>query len=346
VLAFASSGLALRDASVSPPGKAEQLEAFQDEVEGKSVLFANQDRFAPFYLPRTEVSLPLTFFPEPDVTANPNKPFKGTFGQSAIDFDSFDADTFNQHDYMITTAAAWTSEPPPFFELVDQTEDFKLWRRTGPATDRETLDENAHPARLVDCSREADLAFTKLDGEAVVMPETEIGPVEAWSPSSRILPGGSVSQRVDLTPGKWDVSLQYFTPGGMTLSAPGLEVEFEAGIDGQRMSNKFTKSFGQFWPAGQLEVSQAGPVRFTVRSNDPSAIQRISRYSRETSLGRIALSRAAPRERIPISETCGRWVDYFTLSASEDPGAAGETSAASPSDEEQVDPASSEPASG
>jgi hypothetical protein len=318
VLASASSMLALRDASVSPPGKAEQLEAFREEVEGRSVLFANQDRFAPYYLPGTEVSLPLSFFPEPDVTANPNKPFKGTFGQSAIDFDSFDAETLNKHDYIITTAAAWTSEPPPSFELVGQTDDFELWRRTGITTDRKTLDENAHPARLVDCSREADLAFTMLEGEAVVMPETEIGPVKAWSPSSRIRAGGSVSQELDLAPGKWNVSLQYFTPGGMTLTAPGLEVEFEAGIDGQRMSNKFTKSFGQFWPAGEIEIKKAGPVRFTVESNEPSAIQRISRYGRETNLGRIAVSRSAPRERIPISETCGRWVDYFILSPAGD----------------------------
>jgi hypothetical protein len=343
VLAFASSGLALRDASVSPPGKAEQLEAFQDEVEGKSVIFANQDRFAPYYLPGTDVSLPLSFFPEPDVTANPNKPFKGTFGQSAIDFDSFDADTFNQHDYMITTAAAWTSEPPPFFELVDQTDDFKLWRRTGTAFDRKTLDENAHPARLVDCSREADLAFTRQEGEAVVMPETEIGPVDAWNPSPKIRPGDSVSQRVDLKPGKWDVSLQYFTPGGMTLTAKGLEVEFEAGIDGQRMSNKSTKSFGQFWPAGQIEVKKAGPVRFTVTSNDPSAIQRISRYGRETSLGRIALSRSGPRERVPISETCGRWVDHFSLSSPAD--GAGTPGEAAASSDAPVSPAPADPRS-
>lgn len=318
VLAFSSSLLALRDASVSPPGKAEQLAAFRDQVEGKSVLYGDQDRFASYYLTGVDVSLPHPFFPDPDITANQNKPFKGKFGQSAIDFDSFDAETLNNHDYVITTAAAWTSKPPPFFELVDQTNDFKLWRRTGTAFDRSILKENAFPARLIDCSREEDLDFSQLDGEAVLMPETVLGPVGDWSPSFRIRPGESVSQSLDLTPGRWRISLQYFTPGGMTLSAPGLRVEFDPAIDGQRMSNKSTKSFGQVWPGGLIEVEVAGPVEFTVETSEPSAIQRITRYSRETSLGRIALTRTGPRERTSMSETCGRWVDFFRHSNPDD----------------------------
>lgn len=328
VLAFGSSLLALRDASVSPPGRAEQLAAFRDEVEGKSVLYGDQDRFAAYYLTGIDVSLPHPFFPDPDVTANRNKPFKGKFGQSAIDFDSFDAETLNNHDYMITTSASWTSQPPPFFELADQTEDFKLWRRTGTAYDRPILKENAHPARLVDCSQAEDPSFSQLAGEAVLMPETVIGPESAWSPSSGIRPGGSASQKLNLTPGRWRISLQYFTPGGMTLSAPGLRVAFDPAIDGQRMSNKATRSYGQFWPGGLIKVEAAGPVEFTVESNEPSFIQRITRYSRKTNLGRIVLTRTGPRERVSLSEACERWVDYFTQPSSGSAGTAPETTRA------------------
>jgi hypothetical protein len=107
------------------------------------------------------------------------------------------------------------------------------------------------------------------------------------------------------------VSIQYLSPDGLTLKAPGLNRELEPSIDGQRISNLSTASFGQFRPAGQVEVSRTGPVRFTVRTARPSFIQRITGYSRETKLGRIALTRPGPRELVPMSEICDRWVDFF-----------------------------------
>jgi hypothetical protein len=104
------------------------------------------------------------------------------------------------------------------------------------------------------------------------------------------------------------------TPQGMTLSAPGYERGFAAAIDGQRLSNRATGSYGQFWPAGRIQVPRAGPVEFTAETASPSFLQRLTGYSRVTRLGRIVLMRQAPRERVPLSEVCGRWVDFFRLS--------------------------------
>jgi hypothetical protein len=314
VLASASSLLVLRDASVPPPGKVQELAAFHEKVAGKSVLYADQDRFAPSYFPGSTVSLPLKDFPEPDVTADRKKPFEGA-SQSAIDFDSFDAETLNKHDYVITTSAGWTSKPPPSFELVDQTASFKLWRRTGRTFERPILNENDLPARLVDCSNEGGRYFSALDGDAVLMPETVLGPADGWSPSPEIAPGGGASQTLDLDRGLWRVSMQYFTPAGMTLTAPGYARSFKAAIDGQRISNQSTGSFGQFWAGGVVDVKSSGPVEFTVKTAEPSSIQKLTGYSRETKLGRIALTRAAARKRVPLSEICDEWVDFFRLTS-------------------------------
>jgi hypothetical protein len=311
VLASVSSLMVLRDASVPPSGRAGELVAFHEEVAGSKVLYADQDRFGPHYFPGAEVSLPLEDFPEPDVTANPRKPFESDSGQSIVDFDSFDAQTLNSHDFVVTTAAGWTSKAPPEFELVDETSAYKLWKRTGEVSDRPSMNEAPLPAKLIDCSRKGGRYYSGIDGNAVIMPEAVPGRIDQWQPTNEIAPGESASQTFELEPGTWRLSIQYFTPGGMTVRAPGLERKLAPAIDGQRISNQATGSFGQFWPAGRIEVDRAGPVRITVDTAEPSLIQRLTGYSRKTKLGRIVLMRTGTRELVPMSEICDRWVDFF-----------------------------------
>ncbi len=325
VLASASSLLVLRDASVPPPGRAQSLAAFEKEVAGKSVLYGDQDRFAPYYLPGADVSLPLEDFPEDDVSADRKKPFEGD-SQSAIDFDSFDAETLNSHDFVITTGAAFTSKAPPSFELVDQNPYYQLWKRTGEVFDRPILNENALPARLVDCSGEGGRYFSRLDGEAVLLPQTVLGLADDWQPSPELAPGEEASLKLDLTPGQWRISIQYFTPSGMTLSAPGYARKIAPAIDGQRVSNQATGSFGQFWPGGVIDVGKSGPVEFTARTLEPSTIQDLTGYSTETKLGRIALTRTEARRRVPMDEICDEWVDFFRRSEAGSTSGAGTAS--------------------
>ncbi|MEX0621361.1 MAG: hypothetical protein WD181_07255, partial [Solirubrobacterales bacterium] len=311
LIAAASSLLVLRDASVPPPGQASQLIAFREQVAGSKVLYADQDRFGVYYLPGADVSLPLEDLPEPDVKADPREPFGGDLGQSVIDFDSFDAETLNNHDFVVTTSAGFTSKPPPAFKLVGETRAFKLWRRTGEVFDRPTLREAPLPAKLVECGEADGAYYSGLDGQAVLLPETVLGRFDKWGPSNDIAPGSSASQKQELGAGIWRVSIQYFSPNGMTLKAPGLRRKLEPSIDGQRNSNVSTASFGQFRPAGEVEVKRAGRVRFTVQTAEPSFIQRVTGFSRKTKLGRIALVRRGARELVPMSQICDRWVDYF-----------------------------------
>jgi len=85
----------------------------------------------------------------------------------------------------------------------------------------------------------------------------------------------------------------------------------EASMDGQRLSNVDTGSSGQFWPAGKIKVTRGGTTTFTAHSVAPSFLQKVTGYSRETKLGRIVALRTDPRLKVPMSDICGRWVDYF-----------------------------------
>ena len=70
------------------------------------MLFGDQDRFGPYYLPGSRVGVPLPEFPDETVTANPRKPFRGPFGESSIYFDSFDRETLQRYRFVLTTSAA------------------------------------------------------------------------------------------------------------------------------------------------------------------------------------------------------------------------------------------------
>lgn len=307
----ASSFIVLRDASVSPPGRAAELAAFHDQIYGKTVLFADQDRFAPYYLSGAKVSVPLDEFPDPNVIENERKPFQGDSGLSAIDFDSFDEETLRKHAFVITTNAAWTSKTPPFYTRVGQTDSFSLWRKTGPAFGRPIMNEKTMPAKLAICENEGGKYYSELDGTATIMPEAAVGLRSDWLPDPDLKLGESASQDLELGKGEWRISLQYFTPNGMTMTAPGYKRYFDASINGQRLSNMDTGSTGQFWPAGVINVTEAGPVTFTVQADEPSTLQKLTGYSRKSKLGRIVATRATPRTQVPMSKICGEWVDFF-----------------------------------
>ncbi len=311
--ATASSLIVLRDASVAPPGHAEELGAFKKRLKGKSVLFADQDRFAPYYLTGSQVSVPLAEFPDPNVTENPKKPFQGESGQGVVDFDSFDAETMQHFDYVVTTKAAFQSQAPPFYEKVAETNSYILWQRVGEAVSRPILSEATLPARLADCSYGGGKYFsTEVEGSATILPKTVLALRDEWKPHPNLRLGESASLTLDLTPGFWFLSLQYFTPQGFTLSTDqGFERVVKPAIDGQRLANLETGSTGQFWPAGVIEVKKAGPVRITVKANEPTRLQKFTGYSRVTKLGRLAAMFGKGRRRVEMNQICNQWVDFF-----------------------------------
>lgn len=313
VVASASSLLVLRDAPVGPTERTDEIAPIAERAYGGRVLFATQDRFAGYKLPGSKVFIPLAEFPDSLVTQSQKKPFRGVLGESAVDFDSFTNRTLGRFDYVVTTSAFWNSQAPRFYREVLRTPSWVLWERTGRSRPRGTLFEGTMAAKLADCSTPGARFYSGLDGYAVLMPETVVGLREDWSPESVLRPGRSGSVELRLGRGDWKLSLQYFTPDRLTITGPGLRRELEPTLDSLRLANQESGAFGPFWDAGEVSIGKAGSYRFTIDTPEPTLLQRLTGYDRRAVLGRLVATRDEPRERVPLSGICGKWVDYYVL---------------------------------
>jgi hypothetical protein len=306
-----SSLLVLRDAPVGAPGHGAELQAFIPAIQGEPVLYAGQDRYAAHELMGADTHVPLVEFPDAEVSPNPEKPFDTGDAYSPIDFDSFSPATLARFPYVITGRAAWNSEAPRGFRRIAATPSYLLWKRTGPLpTERHVLLEGAEPAAFADCAAPELRILTANPGRAALFSGAAVGGKGSWSPGAELETGDSATQSLRLPAGAWDLSLQYFSPFGLTLSAPGLRQPLKAAQDGQRPTTISLASNGQFWPSGRVR-SDGGWVRFTVTAEDPSALQRLTGYSGKATLGELTAVRAEPHRIVPLRFACGGWVDWY-----------------------------------
>jgi hypothetical protein len=309
--AIYSSLLVLRDAPVGPPGHGAELRAFMPILRGEPVLYAGQDRYAAYELQGADTHVPLVEFPDSDVSPSPEKPFDTGDAYSPIDFDSFSHGTLDRFPYVITGRAAWNSEAPPGFKRVASTPSYILWKRTGSVPEnRHVLLEGTEPAAHADCASPEIRILLANPGRAGLFPGAVVGGKGRWSPTPALETGDSVSQTMKLPSGRWLLSLQYFSPFGLTLSAPGLHQPLPAALDGQRPNTISLANEGQFWPAGQIE-SDGKPVHFTISAEDPSALQSLTGYTGKANLGELVAVRAKPHRIVPLSKACNGWIDWY-----------------------------------
>jgi len=306
-----SSLLVLRDAPIGPPGHGSELQAFIPIVHGEPVLYAGQDRYAAYALIGADTHVPLVEFPDADVSPSPEKPFDTGDAYSPIDFDSFSHATLDRFPYVITGRAAWNSEAPSGFKRVAATPSYILWKRTGtPPENRHVLLEGTEPAAHADCASPEIRILLASGGRASLFPGAVIGGKGRWSPAAELEAGQSAAQTLRLPSGRWRLSIQYFSPFGLTLSAPGFQQDLPAALDGQRPNTISLANEGQFWPAG--EVSGNGrPIHFTVSAADPSTLQRLTGYSGKATLGELVAVPAKAHRIVPLSQACDGWIDWY-----------------------------------
>jgi hypothetical protein len=303
--------MVLRDGPVGPPGHGSELQSFLPILHGKPVLYAGQDRYAAYDLLGADTHVPLVEFPDPAISPNPEKPFDTGDAYSPIDFDSFSHATLDRFPYVITGHAAWNSEAPTGFKRVAATPSYVLWKRTGtPPEDRHVLLEGTEPAAHVSCASPEIRILLAGGGRASLFPGAVIGGKGRWSPTGSLETGASASQSLRLPAGRWRLSIQYFSPFGLTLSAPGLDQPLPAALDGQRPNTISLANEGQFWPAGEID-SSGGSVRFTIAAAEASTLQRLTGYSGTATLGELVAVPAKPHRIVPLSKACGGWIDWY-----------------------------------
>ncbi len=306
-----SSFLVLRDAPVGPPGHGAELQAFLPIVHGKPVLYAGQDRYAAYELLGADTHVPLVEFPDAEVSANPEKPFDTGDAYSPIDFDSFSRGTLDRFPFVITGRAAWNSQAPTNFERVAVTPSYVLWRRTGPAPeDRHVLLEGTEAAARSGCAAPEVRILLANPGRASLFPAAAIGPKAAWDGSSVLGTGERTSQALELPPGAWNLSIQYFSPFDLTLTAPGFRESLPAALDGQRPNTISLGNNGQFWPAGRYR-SKGGKVEFTLAAAGASALQSLSGYDGKAYVGELVAVPDRPHRIVPLAEACNGWLDWY-----------------------------------
>ncbi len=310
-----STFLALRDAPVGPPGHDSELSAFLPIVHGQPVLYAGQDRYAAYNLLGADTHVPLVEFPDEDVTQNLEKPFDTGNAYSPIDFDSFSGSTLNRFPYVITGRAAWNSEAPDSFKEIASTPSYVLWeKRREPPRDRHVLLEGTEPAAFADCAAPEIAILTSNHGRASLFPGAVIGAKHSWVSESVLGTGESATQTLDLPAGRWLLSLQYFSPFDLTLSAPGLRQPLPAALDGQRPNTISLANNGQFWPAGEI-ASDGGPTEFTLKAADATEIQSLTGYDGKASIGELVAVRDRPHRIVPFKQACGHWLDWYQSGA-------------------------------
>jgi hypothetical protein len=307
-----SSFLVLREAPVAPPGHGAELAALRARLHGQSVLYAGQDRFAAYELLGADTHVPLVEFPDPQVEANPEKPFDTGDAYSPIDFDSFDYYTLNHHNYVVTGSAAWNSQAPKSFKLVGRTPSYLLWKQRAKSPKaRQTFLEGTEAAAPVHCASPEVRIFTEQKGVASIFPTPVFARKGLWDSGETLQSGDETSQTVNLPAGRWRLSLQYFAPMDLTLSAPGFSQTLKAALDGQRPNTISLANDGQYWPAGVYDQKRSGPVRFTLRAADASTLQKLTGWDGTAYLGNLVAVPEGPHKMLPLSATCGRWIDWY-----------------------------------
>ncbi len=306
-----SSFLALRDAPVAPPGHGAELKAFLPIVHGKPVLYAGQDRYAAYDLLGADTHVPLVEFPDPEVSQNPEKPFDTGDAYSPIDFDSFSRGTLERFKYVVTGRAAWNSQAPANFRRIAATPSFVLWERTGPLPpNRHVLLEGTEAGAKAGCASPEIRILLANPGRASLFPGAVIGAKDAWNDGSILGTGASTAQTLNLPAGAWNLSIQYFSPFGLTLSAPGFSEPLKAALDGQRPNTISLGNNGQYWPAGRYE-SKGGPVEFTLATAAASGLQSLTGYDGKAYVGELVAVPAKPHRLVPLSRACNGWIDWY-----------------------------------
>jgi hypothetical protein len=320
-LALCSSYVALAGARLDNDDHDEQLAQFWPVVAGERVLFLGSDEYVPWEL--RGASVESAFGTAPGLYAD-IKPLARLQPSERADFDTTHPSVLDEFDYVITTNAAYGSAPPANFRPVDSTASFTLWERTGLTPDRKTLRrEGEIPGAELDCERRRGQAISERRGTAYV---AETPPVvasfgellgEDVSEGSQIAwvdEGEPQSVGLRLTPGRWEISLQYFSTEPLVIDSPGLL---------HLVMPPNSTRIGPYWAVGAVEIEEPRDVEISVEPVERPFLRRLLggpdavRTGPQTIIGMLAAARLDEQRRaLPTSEACGRFVDWYELTDS------------------------------
>jgi hypothetical protein len=329
LLAFAAGAafstlLPLRQAAVGPDYHLQEMLRMRPIVDGQNVLFLGRDNFVSWELIGSEVYAPITN--HYDVEEIPSL-YRATTLNAKFDWDNVaphgpdrdKPDGLSDFDWVVTTSAAEQSQAPPAFEPRLRTHDFILWRRVRPVGERRTLFEPLNPGAPLDCREQKEAPLRSVGGTATAFTvQPVIGKI--WRPDAELTESTPATQAIYLTPGRWEISIQYAStqPLQITGTGPGLASDFRAEL----RTNLLFRGPSPYYPVGSLVVERPGEVAFDVQADDPPLVGRLLGTESKAYLGAIAATRADPsRQPVPLRRGCERYVDWYAVAAGTAPSA-------------------------
>jgi hypothetical protein len=236
-----------------------------------------------------------------------------------FDWDNVPPGVMNDFNWVITTSAAMQSQAPIGFSTRLRTHDFILWHRDHPVGQRRTLIEPINPGAPLDCTDPGEAKLRKVDGTATAF-TVQPGVGRVWRPSPALTQTNPAQQRLYLTPGRWDISIQYASTQAMHVTASGgaLASPFAATL----RTNLLFRGPSPYYPVGTLEVKSPGEVVFAVSVDDPPLVGRLLHTESKAYLSGLAATRANPaRQTTPLRRACGRYVDWYEVAPGTPPSA-------------------------
>jgi hypothetical protein len=279
---------ALRFSPVGPTDHSRQLIGFRPLIAGGPTLFLGSDEFIMWWMAGVEVRA-LALGPTPQVPLRPEKSWE--FGQPA-DFDTVPASTLNEYKWFVAPRDAASSAPPPQLRLVRSTEAFQLWERVGRIRERSTLQEGQWPGAVLRCDTEEGRDILAGGGVAAVRRP----PIVA--PAGSAAAGGTVSVRLRLPAGTWELHAPYTSHFPVEVSAPGLRKVLPANLDrpGPRL------------PIGRVTVHRQRPLSLSFYVAGTA-------LASPTAGATFDYVAATPAENVPqilpIARACGKYVDWY-----------------------------------
>ncbi|MSO42415.1 MAG: hypothetical protein EXQ70_11080 [Solirubrobacterales bacterium] len=296
-----STLLSLRQAAIGPPGQIEEVMRMRPLLQDEPVIYLGRESFVAWELLGADVFAPILHHYNVDEI---DAYYRSTSTRAKFDWDVVPPEILASFPYVITTTAAQQSQAPPSFKPVMRSGDYILWKQEGPFGERRTLLEPIGIGALVDCDRPGDRALTGLDGTATVLSRPPVSG-EAWNPSREVKGGGGSSEELLLSPGRWRISLQYASTEPLHVRAPGLDETLKPSL--------LFRGPQPYFDAGELVVRKRTLVPFKVTVDPAPWFGRLIGTDTRAYLGPIAATPAGPREVIPLSEACGRYVDWYRV---------------------------------
>jgi hypothetical protein len=292
VFALGSSLLVLRDSPVYPTAPVGELESFAPRVGSSNVLFLGASDYGAWIFDHAHLATPApTGGGNIGFIADPDKPV--TYGQE-YDWDSLKTADLNNFRWVITTSTDYQSQPPKGFRLVKKLQLYELWKRVRVVPGRRAIDLPDTPGRLLNCRTKAGRQISREHGVAAIMvtPITE--------DLSTLSPGTSENVSLKLPPGRWQLSMSYFSGVPVGVSAQGHSWTMPAYLDRP----------GPIFAVGDV-TSRGGMLPIRVTSERPSFLT----IEQDTSQLALLAATRLPDTRtvVPLREACGRYVDWYQL---------------------------------